>query len=306
MTLEQTCIPVLIVTKARGISLMKEESPGTYSAMKSRRPFPLARLPVLAAALLIGAAACSSEGQSTAGTATDPLALNLAQVYSTVTSISVQVAYEPDAEPFTGMSQGDTPYWGILQGNMEALFLGRAIEPAVFVPWDLSGMDPIPEQDEESWTSSEIIALARATWDQPMSESDAFVHILFLNGYFEDNGAANPKVLGVSYSGSSVITIFKDVVRASGSSAAVDRFVEQATLVHEAGHMLGLVDNGVPMVSGHLDPEHPRHCTNPDCVMYWLNEGAADLRDFIQQVIETDSLVLFGDECLEDVRQYAP
>ena len=81
-------------------------------------------------------------------------------------------------------------------------------------------------------------------------------------------------------------------------------FVEQATLVHEFGHVMGLVDNGIPMVSDHLDPDHPRHCTNEECVMYWQNEGAADLRDFVQQMMSTGSLIMFGEECLDDTRSY--
>ncbi|HOS97204.1 MAG TPA: hypothetical protein PLU54_06080 [Deltaproteobacteria bacterium] len=40
--------------------------------------------------------------------------------------------------------------------------------------------------------------------------------------------------------------------------------------------------------------------------MFWQNEGASDLRDFVQQVIAADSLVLFCDDCLNDAWGYTP
>ena len=275
--------------------------------MRSAHPFPTTRHLILLLTLFLFAASCSSETQDRADTISpDPLVLSIPQLYSTVTSIVVQVAYEPDAEPYTGSIQDEIPYWWILQSNIDALFFGRDVRPALYVPWGLEGMDPIPEQDRTAWTSSEIIALARSLWDTPMTSSTAYIHVLYLNGYYEDNGSMNIKVLGLSFAGSSLITIFKDVIVDTSSSTTISRFVEQATLVHEAGHILGLVDNGLPMVADHLDPDHPGHCTSQDCVMYWLNEGPADLRDFVQQVMDTGSLVMFGDECLDDAWYYEP
>jgi hypothetical protein len=61
-------------------------------------------------------------------------------------------------------------------------------------------------------------------------------------------------------------------------TAVIAGFVEQATVVHEFGHLAGLVDNGVPMVSPHLDPEHAKHCTNEVCVMYCRTKGQKTMR----------------------------
>lgn len=276
--------------------------------MRPGYPISPARLIILCLPLIIvSLASCSSEAQnSTDTTNQDPLVLNIPQVYSFVTSIEVQVAYEPGAEPYTGSIGNDTPYWWILQGNIEALFFGRDIRPSLYVPCDIEGMDLIAEQGRDSWSVPDIMALARTLWDVTMTASSAYIHVLFLNGRYDDKGTVNSQVLGLSLAGSSVITIFKDVVVEAGSSASTSKFVEQATLVHEAGHTLGLVETGVPMVSAHLDPDHPGHCTNRDCVMYWLNEGPADLREFVQQVMDTGSLVMFCDECLEDAWCYAP
>jgi hypothetical protein len=56
-------------------------------------------------------------------------------------------------------------------------------------------------------------------------------------------------------------------------------------LVHEAGHILGLVSNGVPAGSPHVAPDHI-HCTTPGCAM--------------QPVLGTASG--YCDACLADLR----
>jgi hypothetical protein len=97
--------------------------------------------------------------------------------------------------------------------------------------------------------------------------------------------------------------MFKDVIKGTGSLANpnTERYVEQSTLVHELSHSIGLVDNGVPMVAPHKDAAHGAHCNNSNCVMYWLNEGAADARTFAINRVLTGSSILFDDACLADV-----
>ena len=96
--------------------------------------------------------------------------------------------------------------------------------------------------------------------------------------------------------------MFKDVIRSTDSLIPnTARFVEQSTLVHELGHAVGLVDNGVPLVSQHKDSAHGAHCTNESCTMYWLDEGASDAAEFARMYVTSGDTVIFGDECLADV-----
>jgi hypothetical protein len=176
----------------------------------------------------------------------------------------------------------------------------------VTVPQALEDMDPIADQAEETWTNAEILALAGSLHTTSMSGPTGYVHVLFLNGFLEKDGAGVPEIAGVAFRGVPVIAIFKDAIFYPGHSPAIARFSEQAILVHEAGHVLGLVDIGLPMGTDHLDAEHPAHCANPGCVMFWQNEGASDLRDFVQQVIAEDSLIIFCDDCLNDAGSYTP
>ncbi len=251
-------------------------------------------------------AGCSGDSDDNTMSGGESFALDLTALYSEVNSIAVQVAYEPDAEPFTGAAINTTQCWEVLEENLKALFEGRVIEPDIFVPEDLSEMEPIPAQEEETWTAAEIIDLAGNIWDRPQGFSVEDFYVLFLKGYLEKDGVENRQVIGVSVVGTPVIVVFKDAILRSSNVYDVLIFVEQATLVHEFGHVMGLVDNGIPMVSDHLDPDHLRHCTNEECVMYWQNEGAADLKEYVQKMISTGSLVMYGDECLDDTRSYMP
>jgi hypothetical protein len=54
-------------------------------------------------------------------------------------------------------------------------------------------------------------------------------------------------------------------------------------------------------VAQHKDSTHGAHCNNDQCVMYWLNEGAADATSFAIQRLTTGNAILFDDACLADV-----
>jgi len=249
---------------------------------------------------------CSGEGHDDSTAIPETLALDIPALYSTVDTITVLVAYEPGAEPFTGTILRDIACWSVLESNIKALFEGRDLEPDVYVPSALSEMEEIPLKEQDTWTSKEVLDLALDVWDAHPSGYEAEFFVLFLKGYFKSEDAPDYRIIGVSIIGTPVIAIFKDIILSSSSIPQVARFVEQATLVHEFGHVMGLVNNGVPPVSDHLDPEHPRHCTNNRCVMYWVNEGASDMTEFVRLMIDSDSLVMFGEECLEDTRSYLP
>ncbi len=80
----------------------------------------------------------------------------------------------------------------------------------------------------------------------------------------------------------------------------VERYVEQATVVHEFGHAAGLVDNGLALASAHGDAAHPAHCTNTSCIMYWAIEGTSGAVAYVQKSLLSSSSILWGQECLDD------
>jgi hypothetical protein len=213
--------------------------------------------------------------------------------------IRVKVYYEIGAEPYIS----DTPlleYWTILEQNLQALFTGRKIEPQVIVPKTLNEMTSMPASGELSWTVNDVLNLSKK-----MASSSNFTtfEIYFLNGH----SAESSGMIGFHITGTNIIAVFKDVIRATGTNEpllAVPKYVEQSTLVHEMGHALGLVNNGVRMQIDHQDKAHGDHCNVSKCVMFWANEGTTNLIQFAQEAALKGTLIMFDDKCLKDTRSF--
>lgn len=216
-----------------------------------------------------------------------------------VTEVLVEIDYEPGAEPFTGNVIGFGDTFAITQSNIERLFAGRK---SVALPTTLAGMENIGDVPDEALTVDDLLQLAAAHRSGADTSTRKTYYVLFLTGYFADGNGPNAGVLGVALGDTGVIAIFKDVIDSTQVPATnVARFVEQSTLVHELGHAIGLVDNGVAVTSPHDDTVHGAHCTNDACVMYWQNEGAGDMAAYVQRAVLTGDTILFDAACLADV-----
>jgi predicted Zn-dependent protease len=232
---------------------------------------------------------------------------NLKILLSSAQEFEVQVFYETGAEPYVGNTQSGKPYWNLFENNLKAVFEARNMSLTLTVPKTLEEMTSMGEIEQETWTSEQLLEKASSLTDISLSGKKGKLVILFVNGAFQDNaGIANPNIIGASLTGSIVIGIFKDVIKRSeeDQQLAVAKFTEQFTLIHEAGHAFGLVNNGIPLSGPHHDSEHGAHCSNQDCVMYWQNEGRSELIDFVRKIILTGSSVLYGTECLNDVKEF--
>lgn len=245
------------------------------------------RLGLLLAAVLPSAGCSSSDDSST-----DPFS-------SETTGVFLQVAYAPGAEPYTGGAGQLSDYWALTRDNLGALFGDKTIR----VPSVLAEMSTLAPGGDDAYSVAEILDLAETVPDDSRDGEARFI-ALWLDGYYEAGGEARRDVLGVAIGGTNVVAMFKPVIALSEGvrSNTVAAFVEQSTLVHEVGHAIGLVNNGLPLTSDHHDEANGAHCTNRDCVMYYLNEGVLDLRDFVQDFIATGDTILFGEQCLADVR----
>lgn len=241
------------------------------------------------------------------------------QVYfKSATELTVQVAFEPGAEPYTSIGTGNftlLPLFWVLEENLNALYQGRPNPPSITVPKQLANFQALPAQNKASWTADEILDLARANRSGFSSSTHSYFYIVFLKGNFSDGSKVVPTTIGVSMGNTTVLAIFKDVVRSMGTglgttaggvnlAEAVPKYVEQATMVHEMGHALGLVENGLPMKVAHKDSAHGAHCDNQDCVMYWVNEGASDMVAFATKMATQSSVVMYDQKCLDDARSY--
>lgn len=226
--------------------------------------------------------------------------------YKDMSTLTIEVAYEPDAVPYTNDFALSYYPWDLTEENIEALFAGRKNTMDVLIPQSLSAMNEIPDQRRDSYTLRQIKEIAETYRTGTNTKTDGNVFLLYLDGYYFDGDTVVPGVLGLNIVGTTITAIFKPVVENSSQLITVRTFVEQTTIVHELGHALGLVNNGVALTSSHHDEPNGAHCTNQNCVMYYQNEGAAAMANFAQQITATGSKVVFGAECISDTEQYMP
>lgn len=228
--------------------------------------------------------------------------------FKTSKRLVLDVIYESGNAPYTDTAIRENPLWQLTEENLVAMYLGRSVLPEIVVPKKLEDMREISVQNKTSWTVDDILALAQAHRKGQSSETESHFVILFVKGYFNDGSKDLATTVGVSLGGTTIVAIFKDVVKSTDTATnpLVSRYVEQATIIHEMGHALGLVDNGLPMKEAHKDADHGPHCDNPDCVMYWLNEGKENVREFMSRYIQSGgrNLVLFDEKCLKDSREF--
>lgn len=74
--------------------------------------------------------------------------------------------------------------------------------------------------------------------------------------------------LGAVYRNTSMI-VFEETLKflASQSTQVSEADIESATLMHEFGHLFGLVNLGTAQVNTHDDPLSPNHCIVDNCLM---------------------------------------
>lgn len=118
-----------------------------------------------------------------------------------------------------------------------------------------------------AWTADELRSLADASGRAAQGNGTAVIRILFVRGTFE----GDDQVLGVTVRGD-VVAVFTDAVAGATTPVLSGDTIEEAVLVHELGHVLGLVD--LARDTGRADKDHPGHSTNTKSVMYWAVESS--------------------------------
>ena len=133
----------------------------------------------------------------------------------------------------------------------------------------------LPSKDR--WTRGALQDLHESRQDQSTKGDTVTSHILFVDGRYED-----PDVLGFAV-GHEWIVIFSERIDEGCDNAGPlglpvcnnnDRQrAHTAVLVHEVGHIMGLVNNGIPMVNPHEatscgGQSDSGHSNNENSVMY--------------------------------------
>ena len=128
---------------------------------------------------------------------------------------------------------------------------------------------------DTSYSVEEILDIESSQRKKFKNGDEFVIHILYLNGEFEDN----ENTLGLAYKGSS-FAIFQEKIEDAAFLFISAEDIEKAVLVHEYGHLLGLVNMGYTSPHDHEDQDHPHHSNNEESVMYW----AVESQDFYNQL----------------------
>jgi len=145
---------------------------------------------------------------------------------------------------------------------------------------------------DSSYSMEEILDIEKAQRERYKSGNTFIIHILYLNGEYEDND----QTLGLAYKGSSFV-IFKEKIEDAAFLLISAEDIEKSVLVHEYGHLVALVNNGYESPHDHEDPDHPNHSNNDESVMYWAIES----QDIANQ-IDGEPPNNFDSDDLDDLR----
>ena len=146
-----------------------------------------------------------------------------------------------------------------------------------------------------SFTANDLRTLEDEVRTEYAEEDKLAGYIFYADAEYAENTESS-KVLGVAYS-STAMCIFKETIQdhSGGLGEASELVLESAVLMHEFGHVLGLVNNGTPMTQDHEGESG--HCDNEDCLMYY----AAETSDMLG-ILGGGSIPSLDDQCLDDLQ----
>lgn len=162
----------------------------------------------------------------------------------------------------------------------------------------------LEDEGDKRWSSDELVALEAATRTAEHAAPVAVLHVLYPTGTHTNGDAVG---ITISSGGVPTVVVFLDKIAEFDVGAGPLPYpaeartqIEKATLLHEAGHGVGLVDNGLPMVRDHEDPESPGHSSNPESVM----SAAVDQLQALREALLHDGSVpqLFDADDRADLR----
>lgn len=155
------------------------------------------------------------------------------------------------------------------------------------IVWDVA--ETLDGDEKKVWDADELLATEKRLRRHAHEAPTALLHVMYPAGTYKTGNAAGVTISGVVLG---PVVVFPDVLQnvyvgtplggvpLPNPRPAVE-VLERSTLLHEAGHAMGLVNNGLPMVRHREDAEHEGHTRNERSVMYWTVETEHGLRQYL-------------------------
>jgi hypothetical protein len=125
--------------------------------------------------------------------------------------------------------------------------------------------------DRTEWSVGDLREAAAANRTTSSTADSVSVHVLYVRGGFHQDGEETAAI-GVAYTASSV-AVFPERWAGLGALLGSSRAIERAVLVHEFGHLFGLVNLTYESEIDHEDPQHPGHSSSQQSVMFHAIES---------------------------------
>lgn len=164
----------------------------------------------------------------------------------------------------------------------------------------------LPSPNEETLTIEEVFDLEKENRTVYNNGSTLAIYIYFADAPSDEDKEEEELVtLGAVYWNTSMV-IYEDTIRTLASKSAVVSVgdVETATLNHEFGHLLGLVDLGSTPVNAHEDVDNESHCNVDGCLMGAELQFGAGMKKMLENraskgIVDAPGL---GPECILDLQ----
>jgi hypothetical protein len=151
----------------------------------------------------------------------------------------------------------------------------------------------IPAVADTILNSEQVDSIQKANRTHGSDNGRIGLYILYTNGHYE-----NKNVLGHAFKNTCIVVYGKAVKQHHKTlSFPTQTTMESTLLLHEFGHLLGLLNSGSAMEIAHIDSAHEAHCSNAGCVMYW----SMSLKPSFGPLIG-DAIPCFDSACLMDLK----
>jgi len=156
----------------------------------------------------------------------------------------------------------------------------------------------IPATGKEVYTINDVVAIENQYRTYYNTSNTIAVWALFVNGKSSKDSDSS-FVLGTAYYNTSFV-IFEETIRelSNGTFEPERSLLESSVIHHEFGHILGLTNLGTPLQTDHEDADHPKHCNEESCLMYW----AAETSQGIGNVFSSNQIPTLDSQCIADLQ----
>ncbi len=216
-------------------------------------------------------------------------------------SLSFEIDYVTGREPNQAALDG-------FEAKLETLRAGGYMKKPEGIVFQHDDALPPHAESGHAYTEQEVFELVARHRNTLSTGTQAWIYILYLDGHDVDDDS-DSSTLGYAWGGDRIV-MFADTIRKSCGAGwhprkeRVCAVGEASVLVHEVGHLLGLVNNGAPMQTPHQDVAHGRHDNNEQCIMYWTVNTSLQIKK-LADLLDGGAIPDFDANCLADMRAVA-